>query len=164
MTGLSGVKHGPRLLLQRQPSCIGLKSYDACFVVQVVRLQRMWRNTVTVRVHQRQLLFMQLQRYAERHAARLVRTGAAFLSGATLSATSANATRKGDWPTHCRSCFPLHQESVVLSNYSNSCTQKVPFVFCHFPNIFNNAVYLLTLPHQIWIWPKTAIYQESILI
>ena len=56
----------------------------------------MWHGTMTVRIHQRQLLFMQLQRYAERHAARLVRTGAAFLAGATMTATSANATRKGD--------------------------------------------------------------------
>ena len=63
--------------------------------LQVQRLQQLWRNTAAVRLHQRQLLFMQLQRFTERHAAKLVRTGAAFLSGATLSATSASATRKG---------------------------------------------------------------------
>ncbi len=38
---------------------------------------------------------MQLQRFTERHAAKLVRIAAAFLSGATLSATSASATQKG---------------------------------------------------------------------
>ena len=54
----------------------------------------MWRDAAVVRQHQRQLLFMQLQRFAERHAAKLVRTGAAFLSG-TLSATSAATARKG---------------------------------------------------------------------
>ncbi len=58
-------------------------------------MQQLWRNTAAVRQHQRQLLFMQLQRFTERHAAKLVRTGAAFLSGATLTATSASATRKG---------------------------------------------------------------------
>ena len=63
--------------------------------LQVQRLQQLWRNTAAVRLHQRQLLFMQLQRFTERHAAKLVRTGAAFLSGATLTATSASATRKG---------------------------------------------------------------------
>lgn len=63
--------------------------------LQVERLQQLWRNTAAVRVHQRQLLFMQLRRFAVRHAAKVVRTGAAFLSGATLSTTSANATRKG---------------------------------------------------------------------
>lgn len=63
--------------------------------LQVHKLQGLWRDTAAVRVHQRQLLFMQLHRFAERHAAKLVRTGAAFLSGASLSATSANATRKG---------------------------------------------------------------------
>ncbi len=62
---------------------------------QVQRLQQLWRNTAAVRQHQRQLLFMQLQRFTERHAAKLVRTGAAFLSGATLTTTSASATRKG---------------------------------------------------------------------
>ena len=54
----------------------------------------MWQDAVVVRRHQRQLLFMQLQCFAERHAAKLVRTGAAFLAG-TLSGTSANNTRKG---------------------------------------------------------------------
>lgn len=63
--------------------------------LQVQRLQQLWRNTAAVRLHQRQMLFMQLQRFTERHAAKLVRTGAAFLSGATLTANSANATRKG---------------------------------------------------------------------
>jgi len=63
--------------------------------LQVQRLQQLWRNTAAVRLHQRQLLFMQLQRFTERRAAKLVRTGAAFLSGATFSASSASATRKG---------------------------------------------------------------------
>lgn len=62
--------------------------------LQVRAVQRMWRDVVVVRRHQRQLLFMQLQRCAERHAAKLVRTGAAFLTS-TLTATSANTTRKG---------------------------------------------------------------------
>ena len=66
-----------------------------CATLQVHKLQGLCRNTAAVRVHQRQLLFMQLHRFAERHAAKLVRTGAAFLSGASLSATSASATRKG---------------------------------------------------------------------
>lgn len=57
----------------------------------------MWRSTVVVRQHQRQLLFMQLQRYADRQAARVMRSGAAFLSGTTLSATAAaNATKRGE--------------------------------------------------------------------
>ncbi len=71
--------------------------YSCQGALQVHRLQQLWRNTATVRVHQRQLLFMQLQRFAERHAAKLVRTGAAFLSGATLSATAASATRKSKY-------------------------------------------------------------------
>ncbi|KAL0047340.1 hypothetical protein WJX82_000943 [Trebouxia sp. C0006] len=71
------------------------------FHLKVQRLQQLWRNTAAVRQHQRQLLFMQLQRFTERHAAKLVRTGAAFLSGATLSATSASATRKGTMAASC---------------------------------------------------------------
>lgn len=57
-------------------------------------MQRMWQDAVVARSHQRQLLFMQLQRFAERQAAKQVRTGAAFLTS-TLGATSANTTRKG---------------------------------------------------------------------
>ncbi|KAL0037535.1 hypothetical protein WJX77_001411 [Trebouxia sp. C0004] len=71
------------------------------FQLKVHRLQQLWRNTAAVRLHQRQLLFMQLQRFTERHAAKLVRTGAAFLSGATLTATSATATRKGTMAASC---------------------------------------------------------------
>ena len=74
--------------------------------LQVQRLQQLWRNTAAVRLHQRQLLFMQLQRFTERHAAKLVRTGAAFLSGATLTATSAGATRKGT-SVHSFGCSAL---------------------------------------------------------
>ena len=82
--------------------------------LQVQRLQQLWRNTAAVRLHQRQLLFMQLQRFTERHAAKLVRTGAAFLSGATLSATSASATRKGTTALVPVSKLPLWLPNMSL--------------------------------------------------
>ena len=82
--------------------------------LQVQRLQQLWRNTAAVRQHQRQLLFMQLQRFTERHAAKLVRTGAAFLSGATLSATSASATRKGTTALVPVSKLPLWLPNMSL--------------------------------------------------
>lgn len=63
-------------------------------ILQVQKLQQLWRSAVIVRKHQRQLLFMQLRRFADRQAARTMRTGAAFLSGATFSAT-ANTAKKG---------------------------------------------------------------------
>lgn len=53
-------------------------------LLQIKRLQHIWRSVIVIRSHQRQLLFMQLQRFASRHANRVVRLGG-VLGSSTLS-------------------------------------------------------------------------------
>ncbi|DBA74717.1 TPA: hypothetical protein ACH3X2_009379 [Trebouxia sp. C0005] len=99
------------------------------FQLKVQRLQQLWRNTAAVRLHQSQLLFMQLQRFTERHAAKLVRTGAAFLSGATLSATSASATRKGTTAASClRRSRPGSGKATMTATTLTSSPRPAPAI------------------------------------
>ena len=111
---------------------LSMTNCTACrAALQVHKLQQLWRNTAAVRAHQRQLLFMQLHRFAERHAAKLVRTGAAFLSGASLSATSASATRKGTAACPLVDPRKLKKKQTrkvyaVRRHDGSLCTQKQP--------------------------------------
>ena len=65
-------------------------------LTQVLGLQRFWRDMVVIRNHQRQLLFMQLQQFAQKRGNRVVRIAGSYFGTNVVHDSYSLETTKGD--------------------------------------------------------------------